>query len=184
MNQDRHESKLIKSAIAPFWFLTLHPFADGNGLISRIISLMIITSSENGLPRYYAPSIQLLKEKDAYFQLLESSQKGNLDITEWIQWYLGILEKSILEIKSTQTGVIARQKLEDKIAALGLTGRQKTVLRKMAAREKSQFTSNDWALAGGYSNDTALREIRALLNLRILQKLPGGGRSTRYRISL
>lgn len=184
MNQESHENKLIKSAIAQFWLLCLHPFADGNGPISRIISLMLIATSENGLPRYYAPSAQILKEKEAYFQILEHSQKGSLDITAWIQWYLGIIEKSILDIKSTQTNVVSRQKLEDKMSALGLSMRQKHVLRKIAVREKPQFTSNDWAEAGGYSADTALREIRTLLNQRILQKMPKGGRSTRYRLSV
>ena len=184
LNQEQSESILIKSAVAQFWLLTLHPFADGNGPISRIISLMLITASENGLPRYYAPSANIVKEREAYFQILENCQKGSLDITPWIQWYLGIIEKSILDIKITQNNVMGKQKLEDKMSSLGLTTRQKTLLRKMAAREKAQFTSNDWAETAGYSADTALREIRALLNLRILQKMPKGGRSTRYRLSV
>lgn len=183
MNHERPENKLAKSAVAQFWLLTLHPFADGNGPISRIVSIMLLAASENGLPRYYAPSAQILKERESYFQMLEDCQKGGLDITEWVHWYLGIIEKSILEIKSTQTAVMSRQKLEDKMSALGLTMRQKQILRKMATREKLPFTSNEWADAGGYSSDTALREIRVLLNQRILQKMPNGGRSTRYRIA-
>ena len=182
LNQDQQESKIIKAAVAKFWFLTLHPFADGNGPLSRTISLMLVAASENGFPRYYAPSAQILKEKETYFQLLESCQKGNMDITEWIYWYIGIIEKSILEIKNTQTAVLSRQKLEDKMSALGLTGPQKGMIRKMATREKGQFTTSDWAAEAGYSPDTALREIRTLLNLRMLQKMPSGGRSTRYRI--
>jgi len=183
MNQDQHENKLVKSAIAQFWLLTLHPFEDGNGPISRIISLMLLAASENGMPRYYAPSVQILKDREAYFQILEDCQKGSLDITAWIHWYVGIIEKSILEIKTTQTNVMLKQKLEDKMSAIGLSLRQKKILRKMATREKQHFTSSDWAETGGYSPDTALREIRTLLNLRILQKMPSGGRSTRYRIA-
>ncbi len=182
LNHDQQESKLVKAAVAQFWLLTLHPFADGNGPLSRIISLMLIAASENGFPRYYAPSAQILKEKEAYFQILENCQKGNMDITDWIYWYIGIIEKSILEIKNTQTAVLSRQKLEDKMSSLGLSARQKEMLRKMATREKGQFTSSDWAEVAGYSPDTALREIRTLLNLRMLQKMPSGGRSTRYRV--
>lgn len=182
MNQEQLESRVVKAAISQFWLLTLHPFADGNGPVSRIVSLMLLALSENGLPRYYAPSAQILKEKDAYFQTLETSQKGNLDITEWITWYLGITEKAILDVKSTQASVLSKQKLEDKMAELGLSARQKQVLRKIAAIEKSNFTSQEWAQIAGYSPDTALREIRILLNNRVIQKLPGGGRSTRYKI--
>lgn len=184
LNQKPQESKLIQSAVAQFWFLTLHPFADGNGPLSRIISLMLISASENGLPRYYAPSLQILKERETYFQLLETCQKGGLDITEWVKWYLGIIEKSILDIKTVQIQVVGKQKLEDKMSSLGLSLRQKKVLRKMFSLEKAQFTSSEWAEEGGYSADTALREIRSLLNLRLLQKMPKGGRSTRYRISI
>jgi Fic family protein len=184
MNQDQSQGSVIKSAISQLWLLTLHPFPDGNGPISRIISLMLIAQSEKGLPRYYAPSAHILKEKDAYFQILESTQKGNLDVTSWVEWYLGILEKSILELKLTQAVVLNKQKLEDKMAAVGLSARQKSVLRKMSALEKPYFTSQEWAREAGYSTDTALREIRMLLNLRLLQKLPRGGRSTCYKIVL
>ncbi|MFN4914448.1 MAG: Fic family protein [Sphingomonadales bacterium] len=182
LNQEQQESKLVKASVAQFWLLTLHPFADGNGPLSRIISLMLIGASENGFPRYYAPSAQILKEKESYFQILEHCQKGNMDITEWIQWYIGIIEKSILEMKNTQNAVMIRQKLEDKMSALGLSARQKGIIRKIANREKGPFTSSEWAEAAGYSPDTALREIRTLLNLRFLQKMPSGGRSTRYRL--
>jgi Fic family protein len=182
MNQDTQESSVIKAAIAQFWLLTLHPFADGNGPVSRVVSLMLMARSENGLPRYYAPSVQMLKDKDVYFQILENSQKGNLNLTDWIEWYLGIIEKSILEVKSTQAFVISRQKLEDKMSALGLSGRQKRILQKLSTLEKPNFTCQEWSEIAGYSADTALREIRMLLNQRMLQKLPKGGRSTRYKI--
>jgi len=182
LNQDAHESQVIKSAIAQFWLLTLHPFSDGNGPISRIISLMLLARSENGLPRYYAPSAQILKEKEAYFQILENSQKGDLNITAWIEWYLGITEQSILDVKSTQAAVFSRQKLEDKMAALGLSARQKRILQKLSALEKPNFTCQEWAEIADYSPDTALREIRIMLNQGMLQKLPKGGRSTRYKI--
>lgn len=131
---------------------------------------MLISASENGLPRYYAPSLQILKERETYFQLLETCQKGGLDITEWVKWYLWIIEKSILDIKTVQIQVVGKQKLEDKMSSLGLSLRQKKVLRKMFSLEKAQFTSIEWAEEGGYSADTALREIRSLLNLRLLKK--------------
>ena len=182
MNQDTGESNVIKAAIAQFWLLTLHPFADGNGPVSRIISFMLLAKSESGLPRYYAPSVQILKDKLAYFQILEDSQKSNLNLTDWIAWYLGIIEQSILDVKSSQAFVISRQKLEDKMSELGLPGRQKRILQKLSATEKTNFTCQEWADMANYSADTALREIRMLLNMRMLQKLPKGGRSTRYKI--
>lgn len=183
MNQDQNQNSIIKAAISQLWLLTLHPFPDGNGPISRIISLMLIAHSEKGFPRYYAPSAQILKEKEAYFQILETTQKGNLEVTAWLEWYLGIIEKSILDFKFTQASVFNKQKLEDKMANVGLSARQKSVLRKISALEKPHFTSQDWARVAGYSADTALREIRILLNQRILQKLPKGGRSTCYKIA-
>ncbi len=183
INQDFETHPLIKSGIAHLWFLTLHPFEDGNGQLSRAISLSLIAASEAGLPRYHAPSVILLKEKETYFQMLENTQSGNLDITEWLQWYMAIIEKSITDLKLVQAEVITKQKLEEKMEFKGLTINQKQVLRTLSQQETPYFTSADWAAVAGYSKDTALREIRTLLNLRLIQKLSHGGRSTRYRIA-
>ena len=174
---------IIHSALAHFWFVTIHPFDDGNGRIARALADMMLARSEGSTQRFYSMSSQIQRERKAYYNVLENSQKSTLDVTEWIEWFLGCLKRSIESSEATLQTVLTKTRFWDALRGQSLNERQRTILNKLLDGFFGKLTSSKWAKMGKCSQDTALRDIHDLVQRRILQKDEGGGRSTSYSIS-
>ncbi len=173
---------LIKASIAHLWFVTLHPFEDGNGRIARIITDMMLARSY-GLPkRYYSMSSQIQKERKSYYDILEKTQKGSLEITEWIIWFLNTLKKAIISSDKVLITVINKHKFWNNYGTLIKNERQKKVLNKLLNGFAGNLTTSKWAKITKCSHDTALRDIQDLISKGILVKSKSGGRSTNYEL--
>ncbi len=173
---------VFKAAIAHLWFVTLHPFEDGNGRIARAITDMLLARSD-GLPqRFYSMSSQIQKERKTYYDILEDTQKGNLDITEWINWFLNGLQKAITNSEDTLSLVIKKHKFWNRYGTEIKNERQKKILNKLLEGFTGNLTTSKWAKITKCSQDTALRDIQDLIDKGILIKSNSGGRSTKYEI--
>ncbi len=170
---------VLKASIAHLWFVTLHPFDDGNGRIARAIADMLLARSDNIPQRFYSMSAQIQKERKAYYQILEKTQKSNLDITEWIYWFLSTLLNAILSSEKTLTVVIKKHNFWNTYASVINNERQKKMLNKLLDGFEN-LTSSKWAKITKCSQDTAIRDIKDLINKGILIKSKAGGRSTYY----
>lgn len=173
---------IIKAAIAHLWFVTLHPFDDGNGRITRAITDMALAQAEKQSARFYSMSTQIRKQRRSYYQILESSQKGGLDITAWLVWYLQCMQEAILASGSILNHVLNKAKFWEAHAHTVLNPRQIDMLNALFDGFKGKLTSSKWAKMTKCSQDTANRDIRQLLNLKILCKSTAGGRSTSYEL--
>lgn len=171
---------VVKAALAHLWFATIHPFEDGNGRIARAITDMILAQSDNQSTRFYSMSSQIRIERKQYYYILEQTQKGGLDVSDWLEWFLKCLLNALKSSETLLSKVIFkhhfwidnRQKLDNE--------RQYKVLNMLLDGFDGKLTTAKWAKIGKCSHDTALRDIHGLIEKRILQKLPGGGRSTGY----
>ena len=173
---------VLKASIAHLWFVTLHPFEDGNGRITRAITDMLLARSD-GLPqRFYSMSSQIQKERKSYYDILEKTQKGKLDITEWINWFLETLQKAIINSEETLSIVIKKHKFWNTYGTQIKNERQKKILNKLLDGFAGNLTTSKWAKIGKCSQDTALRDIQDLINKGILKKSSSGGRSTKYEL--
>ena len=178
---------IIRAAIAHFWFVTIHPFADGNGRIARAITDMALAQDEKTSKRLYSLSSQILKDKKNYYIVLERTQKGNGDITEWINWFLEMFYKSIDSSKVLVEKSIFIGKFYSHHAELNLNERQKKVIKKLLERLPDDFsgglTNKKYVAMTKVSSETAKRDIRDLVDKRILFPNEGRGRSTSYRLN-
>ncbi len=173
---------VLKAGIAHLWFVTLHPFEDGNGRITRAITDMLLARSD-GLPqRFYSMSSQIQKERKLYYDVLEKTQKGKLDITEWINWFLNTLQKAIINSEATLALVIKKHKFWNTYGTKIKNQRQKMILNKLLEGFTGNLTTSKWAKITKCSQDTALRDIQDLINKGILIKSSSGGRSTNYEL--
>ncbi len=173
---------VLKASIAHLWFVTLHPFEDGNGRITRAITDMLLARSD-GLPqRFYSMSSQIQKERKSYYDVLEKTQKSKLDITEWINWFLKTLQKAIINSEETLSIVIKKHKFWNTYGTQIKNERQKKILNKLLDGFVGNLTTSKWAKIGKCSQDTALRDIQDLINKGILKKSSSGGRSTKYEL--
>ena len=171
---------VLKASIVHLWFVTLHPFEDGNGRIARAITDMLLARSD-GLPqRFYSMSSQIQKDRKTYYEILEETQKGKLDITKWINWFLNTLLKAIINSEDTLSLVIRKHKFWNTYGTEIKNERQKKVLNKLLDGFTGNLTSSKWAKIVKCSQDTALRDIQYLINKGILVKSNSGGRSTKY----
>lgn len=182
LNHSEGYDDVVRSAIAHLWFLTIHPFEDGNGQMARALTLSMLQRSEGMLPRYYALSARLLEKRSEYFGELEAAQRGNGDITSWLIWFMQNLLQSLDAMPVLQGGIIRQHELSEKMNRESLKPRQKSIIRSLQQAGHAHFTSTLYASAGKISQDTAIRDLRMLMNRGIVQKLPGGGRSTRYKL--
>lgn len=173
---------VLKSAIAHFWFVTIHPFDDGNGRIARAIADMTLARSEGISERFYSMSSQIRSERKQYYDILEKSQRGSLDITMWLDWYLSCLKGALSATQSLQEAVIHKTRFWDVVSPLGINERQKKVLNKVLDGLEGKLTSSKWAAFAKCSQDTAARDINDLIQKGILEKDASGGRSTSYSI--
>jgi len=175
---------LLKSALAHFWFITIHPFDDGNGRIARALSDMLLARSDNSSKRFYSLSAQIRKERSEYYNHLEKSQSGNLNITEWIVWYLTCLSHALESTTQDLNSVLVKAKFWEKHKTASLNARQKVMLNKLLDGFEGKLNTTKWAKVTKASQDTALRDIQTLIELGILEKENSGGRSTSYKVIL
>lgn len=175
---------LVQAAIAHLWFVTIHPFDDGNGRIARTISDMLLCKSDQTALRFYSMSNQILLDRNNYYAVLERTQHGSLDITAWMDWFLNCLLKAITESYEQTTAVLKKYQFLQSVTGLSLNERQTLMLKKLLDAEWfGVLNSSKWAKITKCSTDTALRDITDLVKKGILQKEPtAGGRSTNYVI--
>nr|WP_202802419.1 Fic family protein [Oceanibaculum indicum] len=174
---------VIKAGIAHLWFVTIHPFEDGNGRIARAIADMQLARSEQSPQRFYSMSAQIRQERNAYYDILESTQKGDLDITAWLTWFLACLSRAFDGAEDILSGVLRKARFWEKHAGDSLNERQRVMLNRLLEGFEGKLTSSKWAKIGKCSPDTALRDITDLLERGILVKDMGGGRSTSYSLN-
>lgn len=173
---------VLKSALAHLWFVAIHPFDDGNGRIGRAISDLLLARSENSSQRFYSMSAQIRLERKAYYEILERTQKGDLDITDWLEWFLDCLDRAIGGAESILADVLLKARFWDRYRVEPFNDRQRKVLNRLLDSFEEKMTSSKWAKLGKCSQDTATRDINDLLKRRILVKNPGGGRSASYSL--
>ncbi|MBZ0098358.1 MAG: Fic family protein [Taibaiella sp.] len=183
-NQTIKIDPVLKAAIAHLWFVTIHPFDDGNGRIARAIADMQLTRADGNSQRFYSMSAQIEREKNDYYNMLERTQKGSLDITRWIEWFLGCLDRSLTSAEDTLASVLARAHFWERIANVPLNERQHFMLNSLLDNFFGKLSSSKWAKMAKCSQDTALRDIQDLMDKGILVKEEGGGRSTSYVLNL
>jgi Fic family protein len=174
----------IKASIAHLWFVTIHPFEDGNGRISRAIADMQLARADSSPQRFYSMSNQIRQERNAYYQLLEETQSGDLDITNWIVWFLECLERAIKSSDVVLASVLRKAKLWGMPITLSFNERQKLMLNKLLDCFEGRLTSSKWAKIAKCSQDTASRDIQDLVAKGLLTKDDAGGRSTNYLLTL
>ena len=182
MNEDQNIDLVIKAAIAHLWFVTIHPFEDGNGRIARALTDMVLSQSDRQKYRFYSMSTQIRSERKLYYSILEQTQKGSLDITEWINWFLNCLFHALENSESLLKKVIFKHRFWIRNAIHVENERQKKILNMLLDEFKGKLTTSKWAKIGRCSQDTALRDIQKLVAKGVLYKLSGGGRSTGYEI--
>jgi Fic family protein len=173
---------VLKAGIAHLWFVTVHPFDDGNGRIARAIADMQLARSENSRQRFYSMSAQIRQERTAYYDILEAAQKSDLDITPWLMWFLACLGRAFDGTESVLAGVLNKARFWEKQAGATFNDRQRDMLNRLLDGFAGNLTSTKWATIEKCSPDTALRDITELVERGILQKNEGGGRSTSYSL--
>ncbi len=174
---------IIKAAVAHFWFITIHPFEDGNGRIARAIADMALARADGTAQRFYSMSAQIEAERNDYYDVLEQAQKGSLDITAWLTWFVACLERSLDSAQETLSTVLLKSRVWQRIGSDGVNERQRKVINRLLDGFEGKMTSSKYAKLTTCSSDTALRDIRDLLERGILARNPGGGRSVSYRIA-
>lgn len=181
--ENEHEIDLVlKAAIAHLWFVTIHPFDDGNGRITRAITDMILARSDKSVRRFYSMSAQIRDERKQYYEMLEKTQKGNSDITEWILWFLQCLINAIESTEETLSKILHKAEFWKNHATTILNDRQQKIINRLLDGFDGKLTTSKWAKINKCSQDTALRDIQDLMKKDILQKETSGGRSTNYEL--
>jgi Fic family protein len=182
-NTDRVIEPVLKAALAHLWFVTIHPFDDGNGRIARAIADMALARSEASPQRFYSMSAQIRQERAAYYRILEQTQQGAMNITPWMDWFLACLTRAIEGAQVTLTGAIAKAHAWEKLPDVPLNDRQRLMINRLLDGFEGKLTSSKWAVMTKSSPDTALRDILQLVERGILIKNPAGGRSTSYSLA-
>ncbi len=182
-NAETDEPVLVKAGLAHLWFVTLHPFDDGNGRIARAVGDLFLARADGSPQRFYSLSAQIQRERKNYYEVLERTQKGTLDVTGWLSWFLGTLGRALDSSQTTLDAVLAKARYWQRRAGLPLNERQVKLLNRLLDGFDGKVTSSKWAAIAKCSPDTALRDITQLLDLGVLQKTPGGGRSTGYQLA-
>ncbi|HEY8949453.1 MAG TPA: Fic family protein [Rhizomicrobium sp.] len=173
---------ILRAGIAHLWFVTIHPFEDGNGRIARAISDMALARSEKTAQRFYSMSAQIEAEKNDYYDILEATQKGDLDISEWLDWFLGCLGRAFERADTILGSVLQKATFWDSHKGESFNDRQKLMLNDLLNGFEGKLTSSKWAKIAKCSQDTAGRDIDDLVKRGILQKDAAGGRSTSYSL--
>ncbi|MCF2495603.1 Fic family protein [Dyadobacter chenhuakuii] len=181
-NDDNAKDAVIKAAIAHLWFVTIHPFDDGNGRIARSIADRQLARSDESAQRFYSMSAQIQHKRKHYYDILEETQKGDLDITGWLEWFLYCLDGALEATETTLNTVLNKAKYWKLFTEKSLNDRQKLMLNKLLDGFEGKLNTSKWAKIAKTSPDTALRDIQNLVEQGVLEKEDSGGRSTSYRL--
>jgi len=190
---DKPIDQVLAAGLAHLWFVTIHPFDDGNGRIARAIADMALARSEHSPQRFYSMSAQIRQERDAYYDILERTQKGAhditrmdvtpMDITAWMEWFLGCLRRAIDGAQETLSTVLEKARFWDRIKDVKLNDRQRLMVSRLLDGFDGKLTTSKYAALAKCSQDTAYRDILELIDHRILVQNPKGGRSTSYSLA-
>lgn len=181
-NLEQNTDLVIKAAIAHLWFVTIHPFEDGNGRISRALSDMLLARSDEQSYRFYSMSTQIRKERSSYYDILEKAQRSGLDITNWLEWFLNCLMHAIENSEKLLEKIIYKHSFWIKHSRVNINDRQRKILNMLMEDFEGVLNTTKWAKIGKCSQDTALRDIQDLIEKGILVKSSQGGRSTNYEL--
>ncbi len=182
-NTVRPDDPLVQAGLAHLWFVTVHPFEDGNGRIARAIGDMALARAEPAAQRYYSLSAQIQRERKDYYELLERTQKGSLDVTDWLAWFLGALLRAIQGAEVMLAAVLTKARFWQRWAGTPMNERQIKLLNRLLDGFEGKLTSSKWAAIAKCSADTALRDISDLVERGVLVKADAGGRSTHYKLA-
>lgn len=178
-NEDETDP-LVKAGLAHLRFLTIHPFDDGNGRIARALTEMLLAKSDGAPRRFYSMAGQILADREAYYTILEQTQRGDCDVTAWIVWFLQTLEKSIAQSEEALGRVLERSRFWHALEGVALNDRQRAMLERLKDGFEGKLTASKWGKLCKVSPDTALRDINDLIDKGVLVKSDAGGRSTSY----
>ncbi len=174
---------VIKAGIAHLWFVNVHPFDDGNGRIARAIADLALARAEHTAQRFYSMSAQIRQERKIYYDLLEATQKGDLDITSWLEWFLDCLGRAFDGAQQTLSAVLSKARFWERFGDVPMNDRQRDMINRLLNGFEGKLNSSKWAKITKVSSDTALRDIQDLVEKAIFIRDEGGGRSTSYSLS-
>jgi Fic family protein len=180
---DAREDPVLKAGLAHLWFVTVHPFDDGNGRVARAICDLALARADGALQRFYSLSAQIQRERREYYEQLERTQKGPLDVTPWLDWFLGCLLRAIEGAEQTLSGVLTKARFWQRWASAPMNERQIKLLNRLLDGFDGKLTSSKWAAITKCSPDTALRDLNELVGAGVLRKSEAGGRSTSYELA-
>ena len=183
LNSTSNEPPLLKAGLGHLWFVTLHPFDDGNGRIARAIGDLLLARADGSPQRFYSLSAQIQRERKAYYDILERTQKRSMDVTEWLMWFLDALHRAVDQAQHRLDAVLTKARFWQRWAITPLNERQVKLLNKLLDGFEGNLTSSKWAAIAKCSPDTALRDINDLLTRGVLRKSDAGGRSTSYELN-
>lgn len=183
LNAASNEPPLLKAGLGHLWFVTLHPFDDGNGRIARAIGDLLLARADGSPHRFYSLSAQIQRERKAYYDILERTQKRSMDVTEWLAWFLATLHEAVDQAQHTLDAVLTKARFWQRWATTPLNERQVKLLNRLLDGFEGKLTSSKWAAIAKCSPDTALRDINDLLTRGVLRKSDAGGRSTSYTLN-
>lgn len=183
LNSASEEPPLLKAGLGHLWFVTLHPFDDGNGRIARAIGDLLLARADGSPQRFYSLSAQIQRERKAYYDILERTQKRSMDVTEWLSWFLATLHRAVDQAQHTLDAVLAKARFWRHWAAMPLNERQVKLLNRLLDGFEGKLTTSKWAAIAKCSPDTALRDINDLLARGVLRRSEAGGRSTSYELA-
>jgi Fic family protein len=181
-NAADEDDLVLKAALDHLWFVTVHPFDDGNGRIARAIADMMLARSEDSSQRFYSMSAQIGKERTDYYNILERTQKGTMDVTGWMEWFLGCLGRAIDGAQTALAAVLGKARFWELVAGISLDDRQRAMLNRLLDGIEGPLTNAKWAKMAKCSADTALRDLQYLVDHGVLVRGAAGGRSTSYSI--
>jgi len=174
---------VLKAGVAHLWFVTNHPFDDGNGRIARAIADLALARAEGTSQRFYSMSAQIRAERKTYYEMLEATQKGDLDVTAWLLWFIACLDRAFDGAETILASVMRKARFWEALADQPLNERQRKVLNRLLDGFEGKLTNAKWAALAKTSSDTALRDISDLMQRGILERDAGGGRSTSYSLA-
>jgi Fic family protein len=183
-NKEAELDPVLKAGVAHLWFVTIHPFEDGNGRIARAIADLCLARSEKSSQRFYSMSAQIRQERKKYYDILEETQKDTTDITPWLKWFLNCLGRAIDGSEKLLVSVLVKARFWEKLEGLSLNQRQRSVLNRLLDGFEGKLTTSKWAKLTKSSQDTATRDIQELVKMSVLERSAEGGRSTSYHLKL
>jgi Fic family protein len=181
-NRDSRADPVLISGIAHLWLVTIHPFDDGNGRIARTVADMVLARAERSAQRFYSVSSQIRRERARYYRILERTQKGTLEVTPWLEWFLGCFSRAVDNAQKLLENTLQKARFWETQAAGGFNVRQTKILNRLLEGFEGKLTTGKWAAINKCSQDTAYRDILELLDRGILGKDPAGGRSSSYSL--